>query len=52
MVEVDIAKFFDEVDHQLLGKAVAKHADEPWVRLYVARWLTAPLQLVSRVVSV
>lgn len=44
MVEVDIAKFFDEVDHQLLGKAVAKHADEPWVRLYVARWLTAPLQ--------
>lgn len=47
MVEVDIAKFFDEVDHQLLGKAVAKHADEPWVRLYVARWLTAPLRLAD-----
>ncbi len=47
VVEVDIAKFFDEVDHQLLGKAVAKHADEPWVRLYVARWLAAPLQLAD-----
>lgn len=37
MVEVDIAKFFDEEDHRLMLKAVAKHAGEPWVRLYVAR---------------
>lgn len=44
VVEVDTAKFFDEVDHQLIIKAVAKHARQPWELLYVSRWLTAPLQ--------
>jgi RNA-directed DNA polymerase len=26
-------------------KAVAAHTDQPWVLLYVRRWLAAPLQL-------
>ena len=44
VVDLDIARFFDEVDHQLLLKAVAGHAPEPWVLLYISRWLKAPIQ--------
>ena len=44
MVDLDIARFFDEVDHQLLLKAVAGHAPEPWLLLYISRWLKAPIQ--------
>jgi len=44
VVDVDIAAFFDSVDHRLLLKAVAAHTEDPWVLLYVRRWLSAPLQ--------
>ena len=44
VVDLDIRAFFDSVDHELLMKAVAKHTDQPWVLLYLRRWLTAPLQ--------
>lgn len=44
VVDLDIARFFDEVDHQLRLKAVAGHAPEPWVLLYISRWLKAPIQ--------
>src|SRR5574341_255736 len=30
--------------HALVERAVAHHTDLPWVRLYVARWLRAPVQ--------
>jgi hypothetical protein len=33
------------VDHDLILKAVAVHAEVPWVLLYIKRWLTAPMQL-------
>jgi RNA-directed DNA polymerase len=45
VVDLDIQKFFDSVDHDLVVKAVEKHTDQPWVVLYVKRWLVAPLQL-------
>jgi RNA-directed DNA polymerase len=44
VVDLDIQKFFDSVDHDLVVKAVAVHTDQPWVLLYVKRWLQAPLQ--------
>ena len=44
VVDLDIAGFFDSVDHRLLLKAVAVHTEDPWVLLYVRRWLSAPLQ--------
>lgn len=44
VVDLDIARFFDEVDHQLLLKAVAGHAPEPWLLLYISRRLKAPIQ--------
>ena len=34
----------DEVDHELLLKAVEKHVPENWVKLYIQRWLQAPVQ--------
>jgi RNA-directed DNA polymerase len=53
VIDLDIKAFFDSIDHDLLLKAVSKHADRRWVMLYVERWLKAPLQcedgtLVSR----
>ena len=44
MVDLDIQKFFDSVDHSLMVKAVEANTDQPWVVLYVKRWLVAPVQ--------
>ncbi|MGW1002526.1 group II intron reverse transcriptase/maturase [Streptomyces sp. NPDC002520] len=45
VVEFDIAKFFDGVSWDLLVKAVEAHTDAVWVKLYVQRWLAAPLAM-------
>jgi group II intron reverse transcriptase/maturase len=42
-IDLDIEKFFDTVDHDLMIKAVEANTDQPWVVLYVKRWLVAPL---------
>jgi group II intron reverse transcriptase/maturase len=47
VLEFDIKALFDNIDHGLLLKALDKHTDCKWVRLYIERWLTAPLQLVD-----
>jgi len=44
VIDLDIAKFFDTVDHELMVKAVRANTDQDWVVLYVRRWLSAPLQ--------
>jgi group II intron reverse transcriptase/maturase len=44
---LDIQRFFDSVPWDLLVKAVDKHTEDPWVVLYVKRWLQAPLQLAD-----
>jgi len=44
VVDLDIAAFFDTVPHERILAAVAHHTDLAWIRLYVARWLTAPIQ--------
>ena len=43
VIDLDIKAFF-EILHALVERAVAHHTDNPWVRLYVARWLRAPVQ--------
>jgi RNA-directed DNA polymerase len=43
VLDVDIRKFFDTIDHELLMKAVEKHSSEKWMILYVERWLKAPI---------
>jgi len=39
VIDLDISKFFDEIDHELLMKAVEKLIEENWVKMYVERWL-------------
>jgi RNA-directed DNA polymerase len=39
VIDLDISKFFDEIDHELLMKAVEAMNEEKWVRMYVSRWL-------------
>src|ERR1700751_3430447 len=45
VIDLDVEKFFDSVQWDLIVKAVEAHTDLPWVVLYVKRWLAAPLQL-------
>jgi len=44
VIDLDIKGYFDNLDHQLMMRAVKKHTDYPWVLLYVERWLKAPIQ--------
>ena len=41
VVEFDIRRAFDELNWDLLRKAIAKHIKDPWCLLYIERWLTA-----------
>jgi len=45
ILDLDVQKFFDSVDHDLMVKAVEANTDQKWVVLYVRRWLKAPMQL-------
>ncbi|MGC1954291.1 MAG: group II intron reverse transcriptase/maturase [Gammaproteobacteria bacterium] len=45
VLDLDIRAFFDSVPHDLLLKAVAHHARERWVLLYIERWPKAPMQM-------
>jgi group II intron reverse transcriptase/maturase len=47
VLDLDVQKFFDSVDHELMVKAVEANitTEQRWVVLYVKRWLTAPMQL-------
>lgn len=44
VLDLDVRGFFDNIDWELMMKAVRKHAQEPWVVLYIERWLKAPAQ--------
>ena len=44
VIEYDIKGLFDNINHELLLKALRHHCKERWVLLLVERWLTAPLQ--------
>lgn len=51
VVEIDIKGFFDNIDHDLLLRAVRHHVSERWVVMYVERWLKAPVQMPDRTVQ-
>ncbi len=44
VIDLDIAGYFDEIDHELLMKAVERMTEEKWVRMYVRRWLEMKIQ--------
>ncbi len=48
VLDLDVQKFFDSVDHDLMVKAVEVNTDQKWVVLYVKRWLKAPIQMPDR----
>jgi RNA-directed DNA polymerase len=45
VLDLDIKGFFDNIDHGLMMRAVIKHTDCKWIRLYVERWLKAPMEM-------
>jgi hypothetical protein len=45
VIDLDVERFFDSVPWELVVKAVATRSTDPWVLLYVTRWLAAPLRL-------
>jgi len=45
VLEFDIKGLFDNIDHELLMKAVRHHTDNKWVLLYIERWLKAPMEM-------
>jgi RNA-directed DNA polymerase len=47
VLEFDIKGLFDNIDHGLLLKALKKHTDCKWIKLYIERWLTSPLQIAD-----
>lgn len=44
VIDLDIKGFFDNIDHELLMRALEKHVDEQWIRMYIQRWLEAPIE--------
>ena len=45
VLDLDIRSFFDEIDWELLMRAVRHHTDCAWVLLYIERWLQAPVRM-------
>jgi RNA-directed DNA polymerase len=44
VLDMDIKAFFDTIDHKLLMRAVDKHVEAKWQRLYIERWVKAPVR--------
>lgn len=44
VIDMDISKFFDEIDHVTLRKGLKRLIPEPWIHIYIDRWLEAPIQ--------
>jgi group II intron reverse transcriptase/maturase len=42
VLELDVKRAFDALDHGLMIKALRKHTDCKWALLYIERWLKAP----------
>jgi len=43
VLELDIKGLFDNIDHELLLRAIRKHITCKWALLYIERWLKAPM---------
>ena len=44
VLDLDINGFFNNIDHELLMRAIRKHTGCKWLLLYIERWLKAPVQ--------
>jgi RNA-directed DNA polymerase len=44
VLEFDIRGLFDNINHELLLRAVRKHVQCKWALIYIERWLKAPME--------
>ena len=51
VVDIDIKGYFNNIDHELLVKALVKHTQSKWILLYIKRWLKAPVQKNGRLIE-
>lgn len=51
VIDLDIKGLFDNIDHELMMKAVRKHTDSKWVTLYIERFLKAPIAMPNGTVQ-
>ena len=51
VLDLDIKGFFDNIDHELLMRAVRKHTKDRWVLLYIERWLKAAILMPDKTLS-
>ena len=47
VLDLDIKGFFDNLDHDLVMRAVRHHTECRWLLLYIERWLAAPAVTVD-----
>jgi RNA-directed DNA polymerase len=45
VLDLDIKGFFDDIDWELLMRAVRRHTDCKWMLLYLERWPRAPVRM-------
>ena len=51
VIDLDIRGFFDNIDHELMMRAVEWYTKEKWVLMYVERWLKAGIMREGLVMS-
>jgi group II intron reverse transcriptase/maturase len=44
VVDLDITQFFDEIDHELMMRAIGAIFTERWISVYVERWLKMKIE--------
>ena len=44
VIDMDISSFFDKMSHELLLKAIERHVQEKWAKMYITRWIEAPIE--------
>jgi group II intron reverse transcriptase/maturase len=44
VIDMDISGFFDNMSHEHLQKAIERHVKEKWAKMYITRWLEAPIE--------
>jgi len=47
VIDMDIKGFFDNINHNLILKALDKVVTEKWVKMYCKRWLEMPVQKID-----
>jgi RNA-directed DNA polymerase len=47
IIDLDIKGFFDNMDHELVLRALRKHTESKWIIMYIERWLKAPAKLAD-----